>query len=93
MKLKILLAILFTVVLAGCGSIGSNNDASLQENEVENIRELVRDYSSGNKKNESASITSQQLIVKKSNGDEVAYDLSEEDFFVSIAPYVDQTHP
>lgn len=93
-KIKTFLAVLIiSIVLAGCGQSGSNDETALNENEVENIRELVRDYSLGNIKDESASITSQQLVVEKSNGEKVAYDLSEEDFFVSIAPYVNQTHP
>ncbi|KAB2334833.1 hypothetical protein F7731_13820 [Cytobacillus depressus] len=94
MKIKTFLAILFiSIVLVGCGQSSSNEEAALNNNEVENVRELVRDYSLGNIKSKSASITSQQLIVKKSNGNKLAYDLSEEDFFVSIAPYVNKTHP
>ncbi|SHS41627.1 Uncharacterised protein [Mycobacteroides abscessus subsp. abscessus] len=85
MKLKIYLAILlFFAVVVGCGK---------SENEIEQIKELVSDYSLGKIKNESASITSEHLIVKKSDGDEEIYDLPEEEFFVSIAPYVNETHP
>lgn len=92
MKIKTtLLAVSLTsIILGGCGETTSNEEATLK---VENIKELVSDYSVGNKKSESASITSQQLIVNKANGDELVYDLSGEDFFVSVAPYVNQTHP
>jgi hypothetical protein len=84
-KLKIYLSILLVfAVVVGCGKA---------ENEVEHIKELVSDYSLGKIKNESASITSEHLIVKKSNGDEEIYDLPEDEFFVSIAPYVNETHP
>jgi hypothetical protein len=94
MRRKILPVLLFlTVVLAGCGQKDSNESSSLKANEVENIRELVKDYSLRNIKDESASITSQQLIVEKSGGKELVYDLSDEDFFVSIAPFINQTHP
>ena len=58
-----------------------------------NVRELVSDYSSNKTKEEKASITSQELIVMNSDETEVVYDLSGEDFFVSIAPYVTETHP
>jgi hypothetical protein len=78
--------------LVGCEKAGSNEEASLKENK-EHIKELVSDYSLGKIKNESASITSQHLIVKKSDGKEVTYDLPEEEFFVSIAPYMNETHP
>ncbi len=95
LKIKIYLAILLTIaVLVGCNNAGTNEEASsLKENEIEQIKELVSDYSLGKIKNESASITSEHLIVKKSDGDEEIYDLPEDEFFVSIAPYLNETHP
>jgi len=79
--------------LVGCDKASSNEEVSLKEKEVEQIKELVSEYSLGKIKNESASITSQHLIVKKNDGNEKTYNLPEEEFFVSIAPYVDETHP
>ncbi len=91
MKVKICLAVLFiSIVLAGCGQADSNDQADLK---AENIKELVNDYSAGNIKSKSASITSQQLMVEKADGEELVYDLPKEEFFVSIAPYVNETHP
>lgn len=91
---KIFIAIaLISIVLVGCGQTNSNDETTLNENKVENMKELVSDYSLGKIKGESASITSHELIVKKEDGKESVYDLSNEDFFVSIAPYVNQTHP
>lgn len=63
-----------------------------EDQETLNIRELVNDYSIGAKKAEAASITSEQLVVTDSDGDST-YALPEDDFFVSIAPYIDGTHP
>lgn len=64
MKIKIFLAVLLiSIVLAGCGQADSNDEAALK---ADNIKDLVNDYSIGNIKSESASITSQQLVVKKS---------------------------
>jgi len=63
------------------------------ENGTQNINELVYDYSVGNITNETASITSHQLIVTDSDESQLTYDLPEDEFFVSIAPYVDGTHP
>lgn len=73
------------------GNTGINEQA--EDKETKNIQELVHDYSAGNKKSLSASITSQQLIVNDSEKGEVTYDLPEDEFFVSIAPYVEETHP
>nr|WP_153738167.1 CueP family metal-binding protein [Aquibacillus halophilus] len=58
-----------------------------------NIKQLVSDYSLGSIENQSASITSQELIVTDTDDSESIYDLPEDEFFVSIAPYVDKTHP
>jgi hypothetical protein len=94
MKAKIFLQILFmSAVLVGCGQADSNNEATSKGTEVTNIKEVVSEYSSNKTTNDTASITSQELIIEKSDGNELAYDLSEEDFFVSIAPYVNETHP
>lgn len=95
MKLKIFaITILAAVVLTACGSKDdTTKENSSQESETQNVKELVNEYSTGDLKAESASITSQQLIVSDSNGKKLLYDLPENEFFVSIAPYVNQTHP
>lgn len=90
MKIKLVLAAsLISMALAGCGQADSKDDAL----ETEDIKALVKDYSVGNIKTGSASITSEQLIVKESDGEELSYDLPKEEFFVSIAPYANETHP
>ncbi len=91
MKIKLVLAAsLISMALAGCGQADSKDDAA---SETEDIKALVKDYSVGNIKTGSASITSEQLIVKESDAEELSYDLPEEEFFVSIAPYANETHP
>ncbi|WP_018753363.1 CueP family metal-binding protein [Paenibacillus sanguinis] len=57
------------------------------------IKQLVHDYSVGNLTAESASITPRELIVNGGRADEKVYTLPQEEFFVSVAPYIDQTHP
>src|SRR3954452_10602459 len=89
----------FTLIGLVCAVLGAylfvvkdESDAP-KTSETENIKELVHDYSAGNIEDQSASITSHQLLVTDSDGVELTYDLPEDDFFVSIAPYVDKTHP
>lgn len=72
-------------LLMGC------NSEEESKGEGQDIRKMVQKYSTGRFDNVSASITSHELIVK---GDkEKSYDLPEKEFFVSIAPYVKETHP
>ncbi len=71
--------------------------ANLQDGTTTNeatvdVKQLVEDYSLGKIQSQSASITSHQLIVTNSDKSQVTYDLPDEEFFVSIAPYVTGTH-
>ncbi len=94
MKFKtIAFTLLAAVMLAACSGKSTDEGSSLKENAPNYIKGLVHEYSTGKIKTQSASITSQQLLVTDSNGKESANDLPKEEFFVSIAPYVEQTHP
>jgi hypothetical protein len=94
MRKNAILVIGMIVVILGGYLVAINIDRDESEViEDQNIKQLVQDYSVGIKQAKSASITSQQLIVTNSDEGQVIYDLLEEDFFVSIAPYVEQTHP
>lgn len=94
MKRKTLaVTLLSAIVLAACSGENANVDNSAKEIETENVKQLVSDFSLRNITDQTASITSQQLIVTDSEEKESVYDLSGEDFFVSIAPYVNETHP
>lgn len=78
------------LALTGCGS--KTEDQSSPHLNVSELKQLVKDFSTGNKTADSASITSSKLTVTE-DGRETAYDLPGDAFFVSIAPYVEQTHP
>lgn len=91
MKLKHFIVIALTfLALVACSA---NEDNAFEENEEKNIKELVNDYSLRNIKDQSASITSHELIATDRNGNKASYDLPKEEFFVSIAPYIEQIHP
>lgn len=76
-------------ILAACNNSTSNEK---EVKDIEDIKEVVHDYSIGSFEDVSASITSHELIVTDSNEKETAYKLPEEEFFVSIAPFVEKTH-
>lgn len=90
MKIKTLVfLLLMMMLLAACGG-GEDSNAG-KGIDTKEIKELVHDYTVDNLQPESASITSTELIVEDDNQQEV-YQLPEEEFFVSIAPFINATH-
>ncbi|KGX84583.1 CueP family metal-binding protein [Pontibacillus litoralis] len=71
------------VILAGC-----SNDSTESETDV---KELVSQLSASNTV-ESASIDGKNLVVQD-GGEENVYNLPQDEFFVSVAPYLTYTHP
>src|SRR5690625_4785552 len=92
-KKFIAIILLMLVLLAACNGKSANEELESKDNEPTDIKELVYNYSVGKIKNQSASITSKQLIVTDSDDKELVYDFPEEEFFVSIAPFINETHP
>lgn len=90
MKLKVfVLMLIIPIFLGAC----SDTDDIMNKNKTIDIKALVHDYSIGNIKDQTASITSTQLIVNENDGSELIYELPKDAFFVSIAPFIDETHP
>lgn len=86
-KAVVMAAFFFLMLLAAC------SDRATKEDPTVDIRELVHTYSTGDFEDVSASITSHQLIVTDRNERKTVYELPEDEFFLSIAPYVETTHP
>lgn len=85
-KIYLFLLIALMFIMVSC-----TNDSDANQ-DVEDIKGLVHSYSIGQFSDDvSASITSHELIVNE-NGEEEIYDISAEDFFVSIAPFKTTTH-
>ena len=85
--LFVAIGLLLLLTVTAC-SEGTPNEISVQ-----NIKEMVHEYSVGSFGDVSASITSDELIVTSNNGRKIVYDLPKDEFFVSIAPFVKTTHP
>lgn len=93
MKLKIIASTLFILtLLIGCSSGDNTAEPSTKKEDI-NIKELVETYSVGHFTDETASITAEELIITDEDGNESVYDLPEDEFFVSIAPFITETHP
>lgn len=87
--LKALFISVFVVLLvAAC----SNNESESDSYTDEEVKELVHKYSTENIEDETASITSEELIITDQAGDETKIPLPKDEFFVSIAPFYTETH-
>ncbi|MNW55090.1 hypothetical protein D3C74_327320 [compost metagenome] len=98
MKRKTILTAIGVIAVAALGSyflITGQADKQKESNAIDDqsIKQIVQEYSVGKLSAKSASITSSQLIVDGDTADSKTYDLPKDEFFVSIAPYVNQTHP
>lgn len=92
MRIKVTGVILLVLsLLVACNSDIANE--GLGDHETKDIKELVHGYSIGSIDAQSASITSTQLIVTDNDHRESVYNLPEDEFFVSIAPFINETHP
>src|SRR5690625_4600885 len=90
MKLKmIIMTLLIPIVLGAC----STASTSEEEHGTVDIKQLVQDYSEGTINDQSASITGTELIITENDDQELVYDLPEDDFFDSIAPFIKETQP
>ncbi|OKP96270.1 CueP family metal-binding protein [Paenibacillus sp. P46E] len=74
-------------------NVNSKPDTVGVEMDTPSFKEMVQSYSMRTAQAESASISSTQLIVKESETKSTTYRLPADEFFVSIAPYVEKTHP
>ncbi|WP_223066137.1 CueP family metal-binding protein [Paenibacillus caui] len=94
MRRKILASIgLVAIALGAYFFAGSIERNTSKEKGAQDIKQLVEDYSAGSIKTQSASITSHELIVTDGDSNSQTYDLPQNEFFVSIAPYVEKSHP
>lgn len=91
-KMKYIFLIISLGLLAACNEAGEAVE-SAGADEAENIEQLVHEYSVGSFEDVSASITSSELIITDSDNKETVYSLPDEKFFLSIAPYIGETHP
>lgn len=80
-------ALLLSLVSVAC----NNDNSASNEVEPQDIKEKVHAYSAGTYEDVSASITSHELIVTD-KGNKTSYELPKDEFFVSIAPFIESTH-
>ena len=91
-NLKFILILLLSIFILAACSETEETDASIENNTVD-IEQLVNEYSAAQDMDVAASITSHELIVTDQNEEEIIYDLPEDKFFISIAPFEEVTHP
>ena len=82
--------VLFTLMITLLMACSNDESGSINK---DNIKELVHAYTIDELQANSASITSNELIIKEDDNSEAVYELPEDEFFVSIAPFINETHP
>lgn len=80
-------------VKEGCTETKQTCGADQIENEVKDVKQLVHGYSNDTMKAKRASITSTELVVTHEDDSQTTHALPKDEFFVSIAPYTEKTHP
>lgn len=94
MKLRVIITLFLSVFfIVGCSNTNINNNETKQSPETNDVKELIAKYSGDFTTEESASVTGTELIITDETGKENSYPLPEDEFFVSIAPFKDITHP
>lgn len=94
MKKRLIITLLFsTFMLASCDNSITQTDKATGNTKDDNIKELIEEYSGDKTTKQSASVTATELIITEDDGEETTYDLPEDEFFVSIAPFINETHP
>lgn len=94
MKKRFILSfVLMTVFLTACSTKDLNGGLGSNELKAIDFKEMVHDYSRGVYPDDFAYITATELVVEDKDKIETVYDIKNEDFLVSIAPYIDETHP
>lgn len=83
--------LLLVVVLAACNSPEAKE--AKVDSKPENVKILADDYGKGKYPEHTASITSKEIQVTDKAGNLTTHSLPEDEFFVSIAPFINETHP
>src|SRR5699024_1940859 len=77
------------VVLAACGGeVANQAETNL---DTDGLKDLVNDYTVDNLEPDSGSITFHGVVVVEDD-EEFGYEFHEEEFFVSMAPFINETH-
>ncbi len=96
MRIKLsVIVILSIILLMGCSSETepeTEAEVATESIDTESIKELVNDYTIDKLDAKQASITSTELIIEENDNQKKVYQLPEEEFFVSIAPFKTETH-
>lgn len=93
-KWRIQLILLLTIfIIAACNEGNVDTDKTSIQEEANEVKHLIDEYNGNFESEDSASVTGTELIITDKDGKANSYPLPEEEFFVSIAPFKEFTHP
>ncbi|TLS52712.1 hypothetical protein FE782_08775 [Paenibacillus antri] len=75
--------------------VGTNDGSNVASKNIDEqrLKQIVSEYSAGVRTAASASISSDRLTVVSGDDVTTEYPLPKDEFFLSIAPYIENTHP
>lgn len=80
---------ILSFLLMACSSNENNASNAL---EVGDIKELVYNFSSGNLFSPTVQASATQLLVTNADQSTEIYNFPKDEFYVAIAPFINQTH-
>ncbi|MDF2938357.1 MAG: hypothetical protein K0Q90_3730 [Paenibacillaceae bacterium] len=84
--------ILLVLVFAAACSGKSDPAAAPAASSGENIKQVVEDFSSAKRTAKSVSAKTSELLVVENDGTQKTYPMPKNEFYLSIAPFVEHTH-
>lgn len=97
-KLLVLLVLIFAAACSGKGDSDAHNDISgaaatgQLSSSGEDVKSVMEAFSSKKRTAKSVSAKSSELLVVENDGTQRTYPMPKNEFYLSIAPYVGQTH-
>ena len=88
-KVTMITLVISGLILSACNAGEETADSEA----TADIEQIVYEYSTGTFEDVSASITSNELIVTHADNEEEIFELPEDQFFLSVAPFEEVTHP
>lgn len=84
--------VLVLIFAAACSSGKGAPEAASASPSGEKTKQMVEEFSSAKRTAKSVSAKTNELVVVENDGSQTAYPMPKDEFYLSIAPFVEHTH-